>query len=41
VSLHPWWLTIKEKCNKKDVVQIEVEDKGAIMCVVHVLQMET
>jgi len=25
---------IKEKCNKKDVVQIEVEDKGAITCVV-------
>jgi len=34
-SLHPWWLIpIKEKCNKKDVVQIEVEDKGAITCVV-------
>jgi len=35
ISLHPWWLIpIKEKCNKKDVVQIEVEDKGAITCVV-------
>jgi hypothetical protein len=33
--LHPWWLiSTKKKCNKKDVVQIEVEDKGVIMCVV-------
>jgi hypothetical protein len=32
--LHPWWLIlIKENCNNKDVVQIEVENKGVIMCV--------